>query len=91
MIKKSLDKLAKIVIPFFAFLLVRFIYLTSKKNYPTDLENSNEPIIIAAWHGELIFPPLFFRYFYRPKGKLFMMISEHKDGEYIANTFSYAK
>jgi len=47
------------------------------------------PVIMAVWHGELGFPPFFYARTLRPNKELSILISEHKDGEYIARTMEY--
>lgn len=89
MLKKLINLLLLNVLPFLAQLLVRFIYFTSKKTYPTLPLLEQKSVIFAGWHGELIITPLHCKYKLRPKKDLYLLISQHKDGEYIAKTFSY--
>ncbi len=67
------------IAPFFLQLVVRFIYLTSKKNFHYASVDDNETVIIAMWHGDLLMQPLNYRKF-RPKGTVKVIVSEHKDG-----------
>jgi len=46
-----------------------------------DLERAGEPFIIAFWHGRLFLMP----YSY-PGKRVTILISEHRDGEYISRT-----
>ena len=71
------------LLPYFLQLFVRFIYLTNKKvyHYPKNTEEGH-PIIVAMWHGDLLMQPLNYRYF-RPQGKIKVIVSEHRDGETI--------
>jgi len=76
------------VLPFFLQLFVRFIYLTSKKNFHHPKIDENESFIVAFWHGELLMQPFNYQKL-KPKGKVSAMISEHKDGEAITKTVEY--
>lgn len=86
--KAQKRKLALFIVPFVGSLIIRFLYLTNKKNFhaPDDLGNDN--FIMACWHGELLLIPYaYLRYKKKPNVKLF--ISEHFDGELIAKTLSF--
>lgn len=76
------------VVPFFLQLLVRFIYLTSKKVFHHPKINKDESHLIAFWHGELLMQPFNYQKL-KPSGKVSAMISEHKDGEAITKTVEY--
>ena len=77
------------VVPFIMQLIVRFVYLTSKKvfHHPSSL-NKEDSHIVAFWHGELLMQPFNYQYL-KPSGKVSAMISEHKDGEAITKTVEY--
>lgn len=83
------EKLMHLFVPLLGFLLLRFIYGSSRKKFVIKGEMPDEPVIIACWHGELGLPPFFMMYKLRKNRKNFMMISEHKDGELIARTMKY--
>ena len=84
------DKISKSIVPFLASLFIRFVYFSARKKYIIKADIPDEPIIIASWHGKLILPPIFYAKVLRKnRPNLFMMISEHKDGEYIAKTMEY--
>lgn len=76
------------VVPFILQLLIRFIYLTSKKvfHYPKNIPS--KPLIVAMWHGELIMQPLNYRKF-KPKGIIKVIVSKHKDGRIISKICEY--
>ena len=66
-----------------AFFLQWLIFLTCFKKY-LGAKVDDEPYIILFWHGRLALMPFAFRHF-RKKGKrAFVMISHHRDGEFIA-------
>lgn len=86
--KKQKRSLGLLIFPFLGSLLIRFLYLTNKKNFhiPESIDNDN--FIIACWHGELLLAPyVYFKYRKKPKVKIF--ISEHFDGELIAKTVKF--
>ncbi len=91
MLKRLKERLLLLLIPFLAYLLLRFIYATSKKRFVFKGDAMpDEPVIMAVWHGELILPPFYYAKVLRGgKPNLHIMISEHKDGEYIARTMKY--
>ena len=73
------------LIPLVGYYVLKFIYLTLKKEFIIKGSIAeNEPIIISCWHGELGMPPFFMIKKLRAKKANYMIISEHKDGEYIA-------
>lgn len=76
------------IAPFFLQLIVRFIYLTSKKRFHYSKVDENEPLLIAMWHGDLLMQPLNYREF-RKNGKVKVIVSEHKDGLIIKKVCEY--
>lgn len=88
MSKKFLRAFALLVVPFFASMLIRVIYATNKKKFYSPESISDEPIIFACWHGELLMLPyLYFRYRETPHAKV--LISSHFDGLLISKTITY--
>jgi len=75
------------VMPFILQLIVKFIYLTSRKNFHHPKIDTKKTYIIGFWHGELLMQP--FNYHKLKKGKVKAMISEHKDGQAITNVVKY--
>jgi len=74
-------------VPFIGSMLIRFIYLTNKKEFIAPEKLSDEPFIMACWHGELLMIPYAYnRYKKIPNVKL--LISDHFDGSLIAKTLS---
>jgi len=67
---------------------MRFIYLTSKKTFHFPENITDERMIIASWHGDLLMQPFSYR-IWRKKQNATIMISEHFDGELIAKTVAY--
>jgi lysophospholipid acyltransferase (LPLAT)-like uncharacterized protein len=88
LLKKLLRSLALIFVPFIGSLLIRFLNLTNKTVFHSPERLSDEPIIFACWHGELLMLSyLYSHYRKKPHGKV--LISEHFDGELISRTIKY--
>ena len=88
LLKKTLRYLAVIFLPFIASLIIRLLYLTNKKNFYTPEKLSDEPLIFACWHGELLMIPYLYSY-YRKKAHVKALISSHFDGILISKTINY--
>ena len=74
--------------PLLASLLIRFLYITNRKKFNAPENITNEPIIFACWHGELLMLPyLYNRYRKIPYAKV--LISDHFDGLLISKTIKY--
>lgn len=90
MLKKILRSLALWALPLIGTLLIRFIYLTSKKRFHLPNVIPNEPVIFAFWHADLLLQPyLYYRFRSTPKAKV--LISEHFDGQIIAAIMKFFK
>jgi len=89
--KKSIKSyFQKSVMPFILHLIVRFIYLTNKKNFFHPSIDTSKTYVIGLWHGELLMQS--FNYFkLKEKGTVKGMISHHKDGEMITKVVEYLK
>ncbi len=72
------------ILPYIIYLLVRLIYATNKKVYHYSPIDSNEPLIISFWHGDLM-SQLFNYQNYRKNGKAKVIISQNKDGKIATN------
>ena len=88
MLKKFSRSFALIVVPFLGALFIRFLALTNKKVFHAPKQIADENVIIAFWHGELLLMPYMYR-FYRKTPHVKVLISEHFDGNLIANTLSF--
>jgi len=86
--KKISRALALLFVPFIGSLLIRFLYLTNKKNFYAPDTITDEPVIFACWHGELLMLPYLYKY-YRKKPHAKVLISPHFDGELISRTIKY--
>jgi len=86
--KKLLRGLALRVVPFLGSLLIRFLYHTNKVTFDAPAKISDEPIIFACWHGELLMLPYLYKH-YRKTPHAKVLISPHFDGELISQTIKY--
>lgn len=90
MLKKTLRSLALWALPLIGTLLIRFIYLTSKKRFHLPHVIPSEPVIFAFWHADLLLQPyLYYQFRSTPKAKV--LISEHFDGQIIAAIMKFFK
>ena len=88
MLKKLSRVLALYLVPFIGSMLIRVIYLTNKKEFIAPDTLSDDPFIMACWHGELLMIPYAYnKYKKQPNVKL--LISDHFDGSLIAKTLGY--
>lgn len=88
MLKKLSRFLALIFVPLIGSLLIRFLYFTNKKVYHSPETISDEPIIFACWHGELLMLPYLYSY-YRKNPHAKVLISPHFDGKLISKTIAH--
>ncbi len=76
------------IMPFFLQLVVRFVYLTSKKRFHHCVDIKDESLLVAMWHGDLLMQALNYRKF-RKNGKIKVIVSQHKDGIIIRKVCKY--
>ena len=88
MLKKVFRTLAIYLLPLIGSLVIRFLYLTNKKIFHSPKSITNEPVIFACWHGELLMLPYLYK-FYRKTAHAKVLISPHFDGELISKTIKY--
>ena len=88
--KQLLRTLALWIIPPVGALLIRLIYLTSRKRFHLPQTVPSEPVIFAFWHGDLLLQPYLY-YQFRKVPKANVLISDHFDGQIIARIMRYFK
>ncbi|EIF50634.1 lysophospholipid acyltransferase family protein [Sulfurovum sp. AR] len=88
MFKTLSRSIAQVLLPPLGYLLMRFYWLTSKKNFHVIGEITQEQSIVVCWHGELLMSPQAYRYFHK-KQLASGIISRHFDGEMIARILMY--
>ena len=76
------------ILPFLLQLFVRFIYITSKKEFFYPQINQDETYVIAFWHGNLLMQPFNHKKL-RQNRAVQTIISEHRDGITISKTVQY--
>ena len=80
--------LLTVVAPYLIYSLVRLIFLTNKKRFHYANIDKDETILIACWHGDLLMQPLNY-YSLRKKGKVKVVVSQHKDGEIVRKVYEH--
>lgn len=88
MFKKISRNLAKVILPPLGYIVMRFYWYTSKKNFHLKGPISQDQSIVVCWHGELLLSPQAYRYFHK-KQLASGIISRHFDGEMIARVLNY--
>ena len=87
--KERKRALALKVIPFIAAIFIKLLYHSCRKVYHMPKELPKGPIIIGFWHEYILFSSFIFNHS-MPKGeKCSVIISEHFDGNLIAETVKY--
>ena len=82
------QKIGQIIIPPLAYVLMRVVWWTSKKNfYHTDVIKEEQHVCVT-WHGELFMTPQAYRYIHK-KQPASAIISSHFDGSLIAGALRY--
>lgn len=76
------------LLPFIGAMMIRLIYLTTRKKFHPPVSVPQEPCVIGFWHGDLLMQPFVYRN-WRKKGKIAVMISDHFDGELLTKTMRY--
>jgi len=86
--KELSQKIGQIIIPPLAYVLMRVVWWTSKKNfYHTDVIKEEQHVCVT-WHGELFMTPQAYRYIHK-KQPASAIISSHFDGSLIAGALRY--
>lgn len=88
MLKNFSRQLALIFIPFIGSLLIRALYATNKKVFHAPEKITDESVIFACWHGELLMLPYLYKH-YRKTPHAKVLISSHFDGKLISKTIEY--
>lgn len=88
LLKRISRRLASALLPFIGAIVIRLIYLTTRKKFHPPVAVPEEPCVIGFWHGDLLMQPFVYRD-WRKKGKIAVMISDHFDGELLTKTMRY--
>jgi hypothetical protein len=81
--KTNRRKILTRILPPFAFIFIKILYLTCKKNFHYTTKALETPAIYAAWHGELLMMASGYKE-YTNRTDIDSIISRHSDGEMIA-------
>jgi lysophospholipid acyltransferase (LPLAT)-like uncharacterized protein len=81
-----LDRVLFQIVPRIYYAILRILAATIRKRvyhpeYPQKIWTQGQPIIMAFWHQRLLMMP-----FLPYQGRMGVMISQHRDGEFIART-----
>ncbi len=74
--------------PPIGWLIINFLYLTNRKRWHIEGKIPDTPIVVAFWHAELLLAPFIYKKI-APNRRVEVMISEHFDGELIAQTMRF--
>ncbi len=86
--KRLLRSLSLTLFPAIGALIIKLLYLSSKKVFHLPATIPDEPVVFAFWHGDLLMQPyLYYQLRQRPNAKV--MISDHFDGQIIAKVMHY--
>jgi len=88
MMKTFFRKVGVVIIPPLVYLLMRIIWLTTKKNFHFISPIGDEQHVCVTWHSELFMSPQAYRHIHK-KHPASAIISQHFDGALIANTLHY--
>ncbi len=81
-------KIGAVLVPAILYLLMRLIWLSSRKRFHYITPITQEQYVCVCWHSELFMTPLAYRRIH-PKHTVNAIISQHFDGELIAGTLGY--
>ncbi len=77
------------VVPPIAYFFIKLLYMSCKKVYHTPKQMPKTPVIISFWHEYILFSSLIFKTTMQKDDKCSVIISEHFDGNMIANTVKF--
>ena len=88
--KDFLRKIGQTIVPPVAYLVMRIIWWTSKKNFHNHQAIGDRQHVCVTWHGELLMTPQAYRYIHK-KHPASAIISAHFDGSLIAKTLEFLR
>lgn len=86
--KKSLDDIGLSIAAFLIYLLMRFLWFTSRKKFHTLTPIDHDQVTSVCWHSELLMSPQMYRKV-RPHQSASAIASQHKDGELVTRILSH--
>ena len=88
--KGFLRKLGQLIIPPLVYILMRIIWVTTRKKFHYITEIDAQQHVCVTWHGELLMSPQAYRFIHK-KHPASAIISSHFDGALIARTLQFLK
>jgi len=88
--KSFLRKLGQVVIPPLVYILMRIIWVTTRKKFHYITEIDERQHVCVTWHGELLMSPQAYRHIHKTQAAS-AIISSHFDGALIARTLQFLK
>jgi len=88
--KSFLRKLGQVIIPPLVYMLMRIIWITTRKKFHYITEIDAQQHVCVTWHGELFMSPQAYRYIHK-RHPASAIISSHFDGALIARTLQFLK
>jgi len=88
--KGFLRKLGQLIIPPLVYILMRIIWVTTRKKFHYITEIDAQQHVCVTWHGELLMSPQAYRHIHK-KHPASAIISSHFDGALIARTLQFLK
>ena len=86
--KRLLRTLSLTLVPFLGAILIKLLYLSSKKVWHLPDNMPDEPVVFVFWHGDLLMQPyIYFKLRKKPNAKV--IISDHFDGQIIAKIMTF--
>ena len=86
--KHFLRKLGQVIIPPLVYILMRIIWVTTRKKFHYITEIDERQHVCVTWHGELLMSPQAYRHIHK-KHPASAIISSHFDGALIARTLQF--
>ena len=88
--KSFLRKLGQVVIPPLVYIVMRTLWVTTRKKFHYITEIDERQHVCVTWHGELLMSPQAYRHIHK-KHPASAIISSHFDGALIARTLQFLK
>lgn len=86
--KRLLRSLALTLLPAVGAVVIKLLYMSSKKVWHLPEKMPEEPVVFVFWHGDLLMQPyIYFKLRKEPKAKV--IISDHFDGKIIAKVMTH--
>ncbi len=88
--KRIMRSIGVVIIPILLYIIMRFLWFTSRKKFHFITPISKHQHICVCWHSELLMAPQAYREIH-PHFPSSAIISQHFDGELIAKVLQYLR